>query len=123
MKLSIPTGAQVAAFGRHVASYAAGAVTVAVGLHFISPEQGSQIGDAINGIINGVASIGGAVATLLSIGAGLYASWTASPSSQAASIGASSATSVEPRSNGTAVVIIKDPAMAAAAVAAQQKAS
>jgi hypothetical protein len=123
MKLSFPTGAQVAAFGRHVASYAAGAVTVAVGLHFISPDQGSQIGDAIKGIINGVASIVGGVATLLSIGAGLYASWTASPSSQASAIGASTSTEVKSAPGGIAVVTIRDPAMASAAIAADKKAS
>jgi hypothetical protein len=82
MDLSFPTGAQVAAFSRHIATFAAGAVTVGVGLHFISPDQGTQIGNAVSGIINGVESIIGGIATLIAIGSGVYAAWTASPTSQ-----------------------------------------
>jgi hypothetical protein len=88
MNLSLPTGAQLAAFGRHVASYAAGAVTVGVGLHFLTPDQGTQIGNAVTGIVNGVESIVGGVVTLVSIGAGLYAAWTASPTSQVKAVAA-----------------------------------
>lgn len=122
MKLSLPSARQFAAFGRHIVSYAAGAVTVGVGLHFISPDQGSQIGNAVNGIINGVESIVGGVTTLVAVASGLYATWTASRASNAAAIGSDSQTTVTPGPNGTATVTLP-PAMATAALAAQQKAS
>jgi hypothetical protein len=121
MNISLPTRGQLAAFGRHIASYAAGAVTVGVGLHFLSPDQGSQISSALTGIINGVESIVGGVATLASIFAGLYAAWTASPTSQAAAIGASPSSLVQPAPGGKATVTINDPAMASAALDAQKK--
>jgi hypothetical protein len=123
MNISFPTKAQFASFGRHVVSYAAGAVTVAVGLHFVTPDQGTQLGDAVKGIASGVASIYGGVSTLFSIGTALYAAWTASPSNQAAAIGANPSTLVQPASNGTATVTLKNPAMASAALDAQKKAA
>lgn len=82
MKLSFPTGAQVAAFGRHIVSYAAGAATVGVATHFLNPDQGSQLTSAIGNIISGVNSIVGGAATLIALGSGLYAAWTASPTAQ-----------------------------------------
>lgn len=122
MNLSLPSARQFASFGRHIVSYAAGAVTVGVGLHFLSPDQGSQVGNAITGIVNGVESIVGGVATLVAVGSGLYATWTASNAGQAAAIGANPATEVVPGPNGTATVTLP-PAMASAALDAQKKAA
>lgn len=122
MNLSLPSLAQLAAFGRHVATYAAGAVTVGIGLHILTPDQGSQIGSAVTGILNGVASIAGGLASLVAIGSGLYAAWTASGTKQAAAIGADKRTLVNAGPNGTATVTLP-PDMAAAALNAQKKAS
>lgn len=122
MKLALPSTRQLAAFGRHIVSYAAGAVTVGVGLHLLSPDQGSQIGNAVTGIVNGVESILGGVASLVAIGSGLYATWTATRASNAAAIGGDSKTLVQPGPNGTATVTLP-PDMAKAALDAQRKAS
>lgn len=123
MNLSLPSTAQLAAFGRHVASYTAGAVTVGVGLHFLTPDQGSQIGTALSGIINGVESIAGGMASLVAIGSGLYAGWTASRSRQAAAIGADPSTVVNALPDGRATVMLNNTAMASAALAGQKKAA
>lgn len=123
MNLSVPSAAQLAAFGRHIASYAAGAVTVGVGLHFLTPDQGTQIGTALAGIVNGVESIVGGMASLIAIGSGLYAAWTASRTRQAAAIGADGSTIVNALPDGKASVLMNDPAMASAALAGQKKAA
>lgn len=88
MNLSFPTGAQLAAFGRHIVSYSAGAVTFGVAVHFLTPDQSNQIMGAVGAIASGVQSIYGGVATLVAIGAGFYAAWTASPSSQIKAVAA-----------------------------------
>lgn len=123
MNISLPSAAQLAAFGRHVASYAAGAITVGVGLHFLTADQGTQISTAVAGIVNGVESIVGGVASLIAIGSGLYAAWTASRTSQAAAIGANRSTVVNAAAGGKATVTLNDPVMAKAALEAQRKAS
>jgi hypothetical protein len=88
MNLSFPTGAQLAAFGRHVVTYGAGAVTAGVAIHFLTPDQGSQITASLSNIVSGVNSIVGGVATLVAVFSGLYAAWTASPSSQIKAVAA-----------------------------------
>lgn len=88
MNLSFPTGAQLAAFGRHIVSYAAGAATAGVAIHFLTPDQGSQLTAGITNIVNGVDSIVGGVATLVAVGSALYAAWTASPKSQIKAVAA-----------------------------------
>jgi hypothetical protein len=83
-----PTLSMLAAAGRHVPSYAAGAVTMAVGFAIISPDQGHEIGDALKAIFNGVTSIAGGVSTLVAVGSGLYAAWTATQASQIKAVAA-----------------------------------
>lgn len=82
MQIKMPTLGQTTAFGRHVVSYAMGAVTMAAALHVVNDGQASSLTTAITQIVNGVTSIAGGVATLISVGAGLYAAWSASPLSQ-----------------------------------------
>jgi hypothetical protein len=122
MKLTLPTWAQVAAFARHIPTYVAGAVTAAVGLHFVTAAQGNDITTAVNAIVSGVESITGGVITLVAIASGLYAAYTASPAKQAAALGANSRTLVNSGPNGTATITVP-PEMASAALAAQKKAS
>jgi len=77
--MNLPTTAQAAAFGRHVLSYSMGAITAAAALHVVDGGQASSLTTAVNQIATGVTSIAGGVATLVSVGAGLYAAWSASP--------------------------------------------
>jgi hypothetical protein len=84
----VPSLAVVEAFGRHVPSYIAGAVTMAVGFAVVTPDQGHQIGDALTAIYNGVTSIAGGVSTLVAVGSGLYAGWTATHASQIKAVAA-----------------------------------
>lgn len=81
---------QYKAAGKHVASYAAGGVTVAVGLHFLSPSQGGDIGGDINLIVDGVEKIATGVAGIVAVIAPIYtalrAAKNASPTSQASSL-------------------------------------
>lgn len=80
--MKMPTLAQQAAFGRHVVSYAMGAITMAAALHVVTGDQASSLTTAVTQISNGVVSIAGGIATLVSLGAGLYAAWSSSPLSQ-----------------------------------------
>lgn len=82
MQLKMPTYGQVIAFGRHVVSYAMGAVTMAAALHVVDNNQAASLTTAITQITNGVTSIAGGVATLITVLTGLYAAWSASPLSQ-----------------------------------------
>ena len=84
----VPSLSVVEAFGRHVPSYIAGAVTMAVGFAVITPDQGHQIGDALTAIYNGITSIAGGVSTLVAVGSGLYAGWTATHASQIKAVAA-----------------------------------
>lgn len=77
--MNLPTLGQASAFGRHVLSYAMGATTAAVALHVLSGEQGTSVAGAISQIASGIASITGGVATLVSVGAAVWAAWSASP--------------------------------------------
>lgn len=92
MQISLPnwTFNQYAAAGKHVMSYAAGAVSFAVAFHFLSSTDASSINDNIghvyNGLMEAAKGVLGLVATGTSIYAGLKAAKNASPISQAASL-------------------------------------
>ena len=102
--MNLPSQAVVAAFGRHVLSYAAGAVTVAAALHVVSPDQANSLSTAITQIVSGVQTAMGGVATVVSVGAGLYAAWTATSRSRIAAINTAD--------NGVKVVAATAPAPA-----------
>lgn len=104
------TTEQWTAFGRHVVSYAAGAATMAVGLggvavtmHAITADQATQLGTAFQALAEGIKTIVGAVATIASVGAGVWAAYTASKGSQAAALA---------KDPGT--IVVTDPATAKA---------
>lgn len=83
-----PEKSSLIAFGRHVVSYAAGAVTVAASLHAITPEQSHDLTNAINQIVSGVTTLAGGITTLASFGAALYAGWSATRNSQIKAVAA-----------------------------------
>lgn len=81
---------QYKAAGKHVASYAAGGVTAAVALHFLSPTQGGDIAENIGLITDGVTKIATGVAGIIAVLAPIYtalkAAHNASPASQVTSV-------------------------------------
>lgn len=83
--------AQVAAFGRHVLSFALGGVSAAAALHVVAPDDAASISGALNQIAAGVSSLVAGVSTLVAIGTGIYAAWTASSKSQLLAVAANPA--------------------------------
>lgn len=81
---------QAKAAGKHVASYAAGGVTVAVAFHFLSPTQGGDLSQNIGLVTDGVTKIATGIAGIIAVLAPVYtalkAANNASPSSQVASV-------------------------------------
>lgn len=81
---------QYKAAGKHVASAAAGAVGLAVTLHFVTPEMGSDIGANINDITSGLTQFMKGISGLVAAGTLLYTSLkaanNASPIMQAKSL-------------------------------------
>lgn len=78
------------AAGKHVASYVAGGVSVAVAWHFLSPAQGTDITTNINNITSGLEQAAKGFAGLMSAATLAYTSWkaahNASPVAKAASL-------------------------------------
>lgn len=78
------------ASGKHIASYAAGGVSMAVALHFISPSQGGDLTQNISLISDGLMNVAKGVAGLAGILIPVYtafrAAHNASPSSQVSSV-------------------------------------
>lgn len=83
--------APVAAFGRHVLSFALGGIAAAAALHVIAPSDAATITGAVNQIASGVSSLLAGVSTLVAVGTGLYAAWTASSKSQISAVAANPA--------------------------------
>jgi len=86
--ISMPSSASLVSIGRHVVSYAMGAVTMAAGLHFVSSDQAESITAAIHQIASGLTSIYGGMSTLIAIGSGLWAAYRVSLSAQKATVAA-----------------------------------
>lgn len=74
------------AAGRNFGSYAAGGITVAVGLHIFDPAEGTNITNHIQQIIEGVGKVAAGIAGLATTLYPIYSMWTAaktaSPSNQ-----------------------------------------
>lgn len=81
---------QCKAAGKHVVSYVAGGVSVAAALHFISPEQATDITGNLTHVANGLEEFTKGLLGLISAGTVVYTTLrsakNASPSSQAASL-------------------------------------
>ncbi len=80
------------AAGKHVASYAAGGVTVAVAFGLLNSSQGTEATTDINTIATSLESLGKAIAGLAGILVPIYTAWraanNASPAGQAAGLAA-----------------------------------
>lgn len=114
----LPQQAQVNAFARNLASGAAGAVLM-LGLgNKIDTAALTQTIAAAGTVVNDIVVLIGVATPLF---AALYAGKTASPQAQSAALGASPSTIVEPVPGGQARIIVTDPAMAKAALDAQEK--
>src|SRR4051812_10134889 len=114
----LPSQAQVNAFTRNLASGIGGAGLM---LGLSSKIDRAAIGQLISAAGTVVNDLVIFITLATPIVAGFFASKSASPTAQAAAIGASDATSVKPAPGGGATVTITDPAMASAALAAQNK--
>lgn len=81
---------QLKAAGRHLASYAAGGVTVLVAWHFLSPVQGTDITTSLNSISSGIEQVIKGITGLLAVLTPIYTAWraskAASPSAQIKSV-------------------------------------
>ena len=87
MSISIDRSSVWAA-GRHVLTFATGAVTAAAVLHIISGDDAANATNAINQIASGVASVVAGVSTLVGIGSAMYAAYTATHTSQIKAVAA-----------------------------------
>lgn len=115
LKSFVPTLGMAASFGRHALTYSMGAITMAVAVHAVSPDQGASITKAITDIGSGIASITGGVTTLVAIGSAMYAAYKAAPSSQIKSVAAQPDVAkivpvVAPDPSSAVAVAAKDPA-------------
>lgn len=81
---------QIKAGGKHVASYVAGGVTVAVAMGLFTKGQGGEITDNINSISSGIESIAKGIGGLIAVVTPIYTTWraahNASPVMQAQSL-------------------------------------
>lgn len=83
MSITLP---QAYAAGRHALTFASGAVMALASFHLISSGDAASATDAVSQIGDGVAKIAAGVTTLVGIGSGVYAAWTASPFRQLLSV-------------------------------------
>lgn len=86
--MELPNSSQVAAFGRHVATYAAGAITAVSVLHIVSAGDAATLSDSLNKISSGFASIAAGLGPIIALVSGWYAAWSASRKSQIAAVNA-----------------------------------
>lgn len=81
---------QYKAAGKHVASFAAGGVGVAVALHFITPSQATDVNGNLTSIFTGLQQVATGIAGLGAVLVPIYTAWRAShnaaPAVQAAAL-------------------------------------
>ena len=108
---------QAKAAGKHVASYAAGGVTMAVALHFLSPSQGTDVAGNINAIVNGVEQVATGIGGLIAIATPFYTAWRASHNASPAAQGAA-LVAVANNSTNPAAAKVANAAIASAVIEA-----
>lgn len=74
------------AFSRHVISYVMGAVSFGAAIGYIDPTQVDTLKHALETLFTGITTIAGAIATIVSIGSGIWAGMSATPVAQAKSL-------------------------------------
>lgn len=84
--MNLPNQMQVAAFGRHVATYAAGGITAVAVLHIVNAGDAATLSDSLGKISTGVAEIASGLAPIIALVSGWYAAWSASRKSQIAAV-------------------------------------
>jgi hypothetical protein len=77
--MNFPTQDQVLASGRHVVTFASGGVTMFAALHLITGGDATSAANALNQIGHGFSEIVAGGGTLIAIGSGLFAAFSASP--------------------------------------------
>lgn len=80
------TPAEIAAFGRHVATFAAGGITFAAIIGLVSSDEASILTQSMQHITEGVKEIAVGLGPIIGLACGLYAKWTASPPAQIAAV-------------------------------------
>lgn len=88
------TASQVAAAGRHVASYAAGAVTAAAAFHLLSTQDAATLQTSVQQITNGVSEIAAGLGPIIALLSGFYATWSASHKQQVKAVASVPGTTV-----------------------------
>lgn len=84
--MKVPTPAELAALGRHVATFAGGAVMSAAIFGLVSQDEASVLTQSLQHIGDGVKEIAVGLGPIVGIACGLYAKWTASPPAQIAAV-------------------------------------
>lgn len=81
---------QYKAAGKHVASVVAGAVGMAVALHFITPQQATDVNGNLTSIFTGLQQVATGIAGISAVVVPIYTAWraahNASPTVQAQSL-------------------------------------
>lgn len=68
---------QYKAAGKHVASVAAGAVGMAVALHFITPQQATDVNGNLTSLFTGLEQVATAIGGLIAVVTPIYTGWRA----------------------------------------------
>ena len=103
--MNFPTQNQVIAFGRHVMTFVAGMITLAVTFGYVTPDQATELKNSFNTIIQSVGTIATALGPIVAMVSAYFASKAASPASQLKAVAANPT---------VARVEVKDPIVAAA---------
>lgn len=96
---------QIIAFGRHVVTFIAGAVTLMATFNLITHDQANMLTSSFTQIVQSLGEISVAVAPIVALISGLYASRSASPANQLKAVVANEA---------VAKIEIKDPVVVGA---------
>lgn len=80
--MELPNQNQVLAFGRHVVTFGAGAITVLATVNIISADQANMLKTSLTQTIQAFGELSAAIAPIVAIISGYLASRSASPASQ-----------------------------------------
>lgn len=98
-------GNQIIAFGRHVMTFIAGMLTLAVTFGYVTADQASELKASFNTIIQSVGTIATALGPIVALISAYFASRSASPANQLKAVAANEA---------VAKIEVKDPVVVGA---------